>query len=472
MTQFPASPNDSVVVNGAVIVDASGNIWGITNGQVTEIKNPNEPDQTFTVDSGTANVDALAYVDGVIWQQATAQGLWWAKTGTGFDGWGTATSVSPLPPSPDGTVITMGNTPVPPSVHPINGSAIVDSSGNLWWISDGEQVIENGQVDADTANVIEIAFKNGLVWQENTDKLWWAKTGGAGSFDGWSSGPGTHNANGTLTAPVPIDRTWLGGGNDRASNPNDWSPKGSPQPGDALSMPNGGTMNIHGNDLHGDTLLIGGASSSPSQDFTLNVSGTTAFQEAAAFPPVGIGSITINLADHAKWIGGFSTNLGGGVFITGEGRFANQVSNVAAKSTVDVDVVGHGTFNVESDQSVVGVLEFTKSVDRGQAITVGGDQTRGVTARLLVDDPRDFHAPVKLGFGEIVLGGLKADSFTVKDDLLLLFSGSKVVGKLDLTVQPQAHPTGFTVSQSSQGITLFGDGAGSIAGGTLLPMHT
>jgi hypothetical protein len=284
MTQFPASPNDSVVVNGAVIVDASGNIWGITNGQVTEIKNPNEPDQTFTVDSGTANVDALAYVDGVIWQQATAQGLWWAKTGTGFDGWGTATSVSPLPPSPDGTVITLGNTPVPPSVHPINGSAIVDSSANLWWISDGEQVIENGQVDADTANVIEIAFKNGLVWQENTDKLWWAKTGGAGSFDGWSSGPGTHNANGTLTAPVPIDRTWLGGGNDRASNPNDWSPKGSPQPGDALSMPNGGTMNIHGNDLHGDTLLIGGASSSPSQDFTLNVSGTAAFQEAAAFP--------------------------------------------------------------------------------------------------------------------------------------------------------------------------------------------
>ena len=110
MTQFPASPNDSVVVNGAVIVDASGNIWGVTNGQVTEIKNPNEPDQTFTVDSGTANVDALAYVDGVIWQQATAQGLWWAKTGTGFDGWGTATSVSPLPPSPDGTVITLGNT--------------------------------------------------------------------------------------------------------------------------------------------------------------------------------------------------------------------------------------------------------------------------------------------------------------------------------------------------------------------------
>jgi hypothetical protein len=380
--------------------------------------------------------------------------------------------VSPLPPSPDGTVITNGKTPVPPSVNPINGSAIVDSNGNLWWISDGGQVIENGQVDTGTANVTEIAFKDGLIWQENSDKLWWAKTGGAGSFDGWSSGPGTDNANGTLTAPVPIDRTWLGGGTNRASNPNDWSPSGSPKPGDALSMTNGGTINIHGDDLHGDMLLIGGAPSSPSQDFTLNVSGKAAFKEVAAFPPVGIGSITINLADHAKWIGGFSTNLGGGVFITGEGRFANQVSTVAAKSVVDVDVTGHGTFNVGSAQSVGGVLEFTKSVGSGQAIAVGGDQGRDVAARLLVDDPRHFHASTTLGLGEIFLGGLKADSYAIKDDLLLLFSGRKVVEKLELTVEPQAHPTGFTVSQASQGITLFGDGRGPTAGGTLLPMHS
>ena len=36
------------------------------------------------------------------------------------------------------------------------------------------------------------------------------------------------------------DRTWLGGGNNNARNPNDWSPTGAPQPGDILSMPNGG----------------------------------------------------------------------------------------------------------------------------------------------------------------------------------------------------------------------------------------
>jgi hypothetical protein len=29
-------------------------------------------------------------------------------------------------------------------------------------------------------------------------------------------------------------RTWIGGGNNRADNPNDWAPNGVPQPGDML----------------------------------------------------------------------------------------------------------------------------------------------------------------------------------------------------------------------------------------------
>jgi hypothetical protein len=52
-------------------------------------------------------------------------------------------------------------------------------------------------------------------------------------------------------------RTWIGGGNDRASNANDWSPTGAPQPGDTLTDPvNGSTINISDNVLRGDTLSI------------------------------------------------------------------------------------------------------------------------------------------------------------------------------------------------------------------------
>jgi hypothetical protein len=50
--------------------------------------------------------------------------------------------------------------------------------------------------------------------------------------------------------------TWVGGGNNRASNPNDWSPAQVPGPGDVLMMPMSDTMNIADMDLAGDTLDI------------------------------------------------------------------------------------------------------------------------------------------------------------------------------------------------------------------------
>jgi hypothetical protein len=52
-------------------------------------------------------------------------------------------------------------------------------------------------------------------------------------------------------------RTWIGGGNNKAANPNDWSPTGDPQVGDSLMMTHG-TMNVSGNGLAGDTLTVSG----------------------------------------------------------------------------------------------------------------------------------------------------------------------------------------------------------------------
>ena len=56
-------------------------------------------------------------------------------------------------------------------------------------------------------------------------------------------------------------RMWIGGGDNQASNPHDWSDPnglpGAPRPGDTLIL-NNGTINISDNDLKGDTLTLAG----------------------------------------------------------------------------------------------------------------------------------------------------------------------------------------------------------------------
>jgi hypothetical protein len=57
--------------------------------------------------------------------------------------------------SPSGTVVTAGS-----------GGSIRDASGNVWTINAAGQVTINGQADTTTSNVIELAYVNGIVWQE------------------------------------------------------------------------------------------------------------------------------------------------------------------------------------------------------------------------------------------------------------------------------------------------------------------
>jgi hypothetical protein len=65
-------------------------------------------------------------------------------------------------------------------------SAITDRSGNQWTIANG-QVVANGVADPTTANVIQLAYVGGHIWQENSQGLWWHKTTPA---DGWSGNYG------------------------------------------------------------------------------------------------------------------------------------------------------------------------------------------------------------------------------------------------------------------------------------------
>jgi hypothetical protein len=79
-----------------------------------------------------------------------------------------------------------------------------------------------------------------------------------------------------------------------------------------------------------------------------------------------------------------------------------------------------------------------------------------------------------LGFGETILEGVKATSYSFANDVLSLFNGTHIVDSLSFSVPginsgQTAEDLG--VSQLCRGIDIHGDGASYSAGGTLLPVH-
>ena len=102
-----------------------------------------------------------------------AAAAWYPQAGT------TASPTEPVQVSPNGTVI--GAASGGPAV------SIVDANGNAWRIANG-QVLVNGAVDSSTANVVELAYENGQIWQENSQGLWWSK---ASPGETWGPPAGT-----------------------------------------------------------------------------------------------------------------------------------------------------------------------------------------------------------------------------------------------------------------------------------------
>jgi hypothetical protein len=61
----------------------------------------------------------------------------------------------------------------------------VDAAGNVWTIDlsvRGGAVAVNGVDDPVTSHVIELAYVNGVIWQEYQGKLWWGKTSPSGTW--------------------------------------------------------------------------------------------------------------------------------------------------------------------------------------------------------------------------------------------------------------------------------------------------
>lgn len=169
------SPNFTVVSTvGPTIIDATGMSFSLVAGAQIA--------RNGIVDSTTANVTQLAYVNHVVWQQNTALN-WYSWLGTG---WSTGTTASPLPvESANNTVVTTV------------GPTITDSAFAVWGITAGGLVSRNGVGDATTASVIELAYVNHVVWQENASLNWYSWLGTA-----WSAATTVSPLSGTPT-PTP-----------------------------------------------------------------------------------------------------------------------------------------------------------------------------------------------------------------------------------------------------------------------------
>lgn len=101
-------------------------------------------------------------------------------------------------PSPPPTPTPIPTATASPNNIVISGAVgtITDNSGNTWAITTGGTVAKNGSAAGYSANVVELAFVNGEIWQENASHLWW----------GWA-GTGWTNGNGTATSPLPATPT-------------------------------------------------------------------------------------------------------------------------------------------------------------------------------------------------------------------------------------------------------------------------
>lgn len=223
------SPNDTVVLAGstASIIDATGATWTIVNGAA---------DVNGAAAGYSANVAELAYVNGNVWQENTG-GLWWEWNGTSW-GTGAGTSTSPLPSTPTPTPApTPTPTPAPaPTPSPNDtvviagsGASIIDTSQNVWTIAAGVVDI-NGAAAGYSANVAELAYVSGAVWQENTAGLWWQWNGTS-----WGTGAGT------ATSPLPSGPPTPTPTPTPAPTP---TPTPSPAPGITLTDSSGSAVTI------------------------------------------------------------------------------------------------------------------------------------------------------------------------------------------------------------------------------------
>lgn len=442
-----ASPNDTVMTGtGASVTDANGVVWAIdANGQITI---------DGQVDQTTAGVDELGYDQGLVWQK-NADNQWYSKT------------------SPTAAWVQWPNTTVPLAIPGVSANdaitvaggttRLVDANGNFWGLTEadsamGYQVTVDGAIDTTTENVVQIAIVNDTLWQENTAGLWYSKTTPAGT---WTSGTTIDPITGTQK---PISLTWIGGGDNLASNPADWSPAVAPEAGYTLSM-GSGTMTVSGNDLAGDTLFITSnatASIDTSGPTTLNISANSPGSHVNINAAVG-STLTLT----ANIVSGYLDVSGGKLSFIGNSSFH------AFKTVLSDEIVGTGTLYLHGGNATGEFMEINGSVGKGLTfdISAPGPDDAG----LQIDHPSTFHGNIVLNSGFVAFMGLQATRGELLNGVLEIFNGSTLVNATRFVSAPNDAGRALQMQQTSAGVMLstgLGDFYQPGGIGTVLPLHT
>jgi hypothetical protein len=285
--------------------------------------------------------------------------------------------------------------------------------------------------------------------------------------------------------------TWIGGGNNKASNPQDWSPTGAPVPGDTLQVAGSGniyTINVRGDALAGNLVRISDASVTMnlSHDAAVNASfgnaveaplpNTATFNLGRGVSDLNLSaslepeSLSVNLARDAIWVGTFNLVMAGARLVTTAGEHALFINDGASSTIKDIGAVlampVAGTGSIAVAQSD---LEFQSSVGANQSVSVYSDAPYSV---ITIDHPKEYHASTSIGTGgELDLVGLAhADSYSYQNDMLRIYAGDTVIDRMKLQLGYGAGS--FAVTQAVDGVHIYGVavGDGPPAGG--LPLHS
>ncbi len=284
-------------------------------------------------------------------------------------------------------------------------SAITDTSGKIWTITSGGQVAVNGITDTTTANVTELAYVNGTIWQENSNNLWWGKTTSTAS---WSP------AAGTATSPLPASTT----------------PTPTPTPTGAIGSGSDTIVLTMSEDADGPAGAAG-----RDAEFTVNVDG----QQIG-----GLQTVTASHAAGQTQTFAFQGNFAPGphaVTVT----FANNSMTQGDKAAFDdggdrnvyVNSIAYDGAAVSN--TVTGIYESTMSVPNSTAYVPGNavfsvNDTTSVPANA-PSTPTTTPAPVRSGTGP--------------DTLTLAMSEDPFQGDAQFTVSVDGKQIGGTFTTSA-----------------------
>jgi hypothetical protein len=259
-----------------------------------------------------------------------------------------------------------------------------------------------------------------------------------------------------------ITKTWLGGGNNAASNPNDWTPAGAPLPGDDLVMTLGGTINIAGNDLAGDSLTVTGSARAGLLDTEINTKANAALNliETSNDAAVSV-HITgkLSLTAQVEQLFGNLSFIGGSINLVGTSSFQG------ATVTFDTDLMGNGTIDAGHGGNGYnsGQYEFAGSVGSGVTIALEGG---GPPESMQIDHPSSFKGEIVLPgggnstlgsygqpfYGNVLFEGLHVTTADLipGSDVLQMWNGKHLVD----TVRLGGDTSNLYVQQTTTGVTL------------------